>query len=380
MGMRVSCLQDNLARGLNIVSAAVGKRTSLPVLENILLTTDNGRLQLAATDTSMGIRAWIGASVEEDGAITVSARTLRDLVNTLSVGRVDMEVSVRTQSLHLSSGASKAQIKGIDAAEFPLMPEPAEEDDTIAIPASILKESIKMVAFAAARDDTRPILTGVLLAYEDDILTLAAAAGFRLSVREIPIETEYGKSFSLVVPARALQEVERVIDPEQDEFAYLSIPADRQQVIFSLTSVDIDSRTIDGEFPDFHAIIPRETPTRTVLDTADFLRAVTRADIFAREANNMVRLSVEPQDGMAGVIRVTASDQEIGENEGIVDASIEGDGMEVAFNARYLMDVLKVIRHDNIQLGTSQQDKPGLISPVGDETYSHVIMPMHINR
>jgi DNA polymerase-3 subunit beta len=379
MGMQVSCLQDNLARGLNIVNAAVGSRTALPVLSNVLLTTDNGRLRLAATDTNMGIKVWIGASVDEDGAITVPARTLKDLVNTLSPERVDLEAAVRTQALHLACGAATAQIKGIDAAEFPIMPEPSDDDDRIAIPAGVLRESIRMVAFAAARDDTRPILTGVLITYEDDVLTLAAADGFRLSVREIPIEMEYGGSFQIVVPAKALQEVERIID-EQDEFVYLSIPKDQAQVIFSMTSVDVDSRTIDGAFPDFHAIIPRDTPTRTVVDTADFLRAVQRADIFAREANNLVRVSIEPQEGMAGVVRVRAASNETGENEGIVDASIEGNEVEIAFNARYMIEALKVITQPQIEISTSVSDRPGLIRPIDDSTYSHVIMPMHINR
>ncbi len=379
MGMRVSCLQENLARGLNIVSRAVGARTTLPILSNVLLSTDNGRLRLAATNLDMGITAWIGASVEEDGALTVPARTLIDLVNKLSPERIDMEVAVRTSTLRLACGATTANIKGIDAHEFPLFPEPSPDDDTLVVPSDVLSGTIDMVAFAAAKDDSRPILTGVLVTYQDGILTMAAADGFRLSVREVPLEAEFYSSFSLVIPARNLVELARICaDVERD--AYVVLPQERSQVLFRLPDVDVVTQLIEGSFPDWRQIIPRDLPTRTIVSTADLLRACQRADIFAREANHTVRLSMEPQDGMVGILRVRATASETGENEVIVDASIEGDGMEIAFNARYLIEVLNVIHTDRVEIGTSRPDKPGVIRPVGDSTFTHVIMPMHIGR
>ncbi len=379
MGMRVSCLQENLARGLNIVSRAVGTRTTLPVLSNVLLATDNGRLRLAATNLEMGITAWIGASVEEDGAITVPARTLNDLVNTLSPERVDLEVAVRTNALHLACGATTASIKGIDAYEFPPIPEPGPEDDILEIPADVLKEAIALVAFAAARDDSRPILTGVSLSFQDGLLTLAAADGFRLSVREIPLEIDFYENFSMVVPARTLSELSRIIT-ESDETVQLVLPQDRSQVIFHLENVEVVSQLIEGTFPDFRQIIPREVETRTVLYTADLLRACRRADIFAREANHTVRFNVEPREGAAGIVRVRAQASETGENEVVLDASIEGEGIEIAFNVRYLIDVLSVIPHDQVVIKTIRPDKPGVIQPVGDDNFTHVVMPMHIGR
>ncbi len=379
MGMRVSCLQDNLARGLNIVSRAVGSRSTLPVLSNVLLATDNGRLRLAATNLDLGITAWIGASVEEDGAITVPARTLNDLVNMLSPERVDMDVAVRTNSLHLTCGATTANIKGIDAADFPIMPQPQEDDSRIGIPADELHEMIAMVAFAAARDDSRPVLTGVSITFQDGILTMAAADGFRLSVREITLETDFYGSFSLIVPARTLLELSRIID-DGDETVELVLPQERSQVLFRMKNVEVVSQLIDGAFPDFRQIIPRETLTRTVVDTVSLLQACRRADIFAREANHTVRLSIEPQDGMAGVVKVSAQSSETGENEVILDASIEGSGMEVAFNVKYLIDVLNVMHHDRVLIGSTSPDKPGVIRPVNDDRFTHVIMPMHIGR
>jgi len=380
MGMKMSCLQDNLARGLNVVSRAVGTRTTLPVLSNVLLSTDNGRLRLAATNLDMGITAWIGASVEEDGAITVPARTLNDLVNTLSPERVDLEVAVRTNALHLACGATTANIKGIDAYEFPPIPEPTAEDDVLPIPAAEFVETIDMVALAAARDDSRPILTGVSLNFADGLLTLAAADGFRLSVREIPVEAEFYESFNLVVPARTLTELARIC-PDDEEQIQLVLPPDRSQVLFRMTNVQVVSQLIDGTFPDYRQIIPQEVVTRTVIYTADLLRACKRADIFAREANHTVRFSIEPQDGMAGLLRVRAQSSETGENEVVLDATIEGEGgVEVAFNVRYLIDVLNVIHQDQIELLTIRADKPGVLRPVGDDSFTHVVMPMHIGR
>jgi DNA polymerase-3 subunit beta len=379
MGMRVSCLQDNLARGLGIVSRAVSSRTTLPVLANVLLATDNGRLRLSATNLELSITAWIGASVEEDGAITVPARTLNDLVNTLSPERVDMEVSVRNQTLGLACGATTANIKGIDPHEFPPLPEPGDEDDVLAIPADVMRETINLVALSAARDDSRPVLTGVLMTFHDGILTMAAADGFRLSVREVSLEVDYYDEFSIIVPHKTLTELARII-PEDDEYVYLILPEERSQVIFHMSSVDVITQTIEGAFPDYHRIIPQDLMTRTVLDTPDVLRACKRADIFAREANHTIRLSIEPQDGMAGIVRVKAQSSETGDNEGILTAAIEGDGVEIAFNVRYMIEVLGVIRQDRVVLNTSSPDKPGVLRPVGDDSFTHVIMPMHIGR
>jgi DNA polymerase-3 subunit beta len=379
MGMRISCLQDNLAHGLNIVSRAVGTRSTLPVLSNVLLASDNGRLRVAATNLELGITAWIGASVDEDGAITVPARTLNDLVNTLSPERIDLDIAVRTNTLNLKCGATTAHIKGIDSQEFPIMPQPTDEDDTIPIPADEFREMIAMVAFAAARDDSRPVLTGVSISFQDGILTMAAADGFRLSVREIALDVEYYGTFSLVVPAKTLLELARIID-DSDEFVHLVLPADRSQVLFHMNNVEVVTQLIDGAFPDYRQIIPRDTPTRTVVDTVSLLQACKRADIFAREANHTVRMSIEPQDGMAGILRVTAQSSETGENEVVLDASIEGEGMEVAFNVRYLIDVLNVIHFDRVMIGTTSLDKPGVVRPVTEDRFTHVVMPMHIGR
>lgn len=378
--MRVSCLQENLAKGLSIVGRAVSPRSTLPVLGNVLLTTDGGRLKLSATNLEIGISCWIGAKVEEEGAITVPARTFTDLVNALPPERVDMELVVRTQTLNLRAGRSEANIKGIDAQEFPIVPTDDGAVHSIPVEAEALRSAISQVAFAAATDETRPILTGVLLKFEDTKLTLAAADGYRLSVRSIALPNSIPDPFSIIVPARALVELVR-ISSEQEEPIHISVTPTRNQVLFRLTDIVLVSQLIDGNFPDFRQIIPREWTTHTVVDTAALLKACKAALIFAREAAHITRLHIKPGNELSpGHLIVSATSAEIGDDVSELDATIEGEEIEIAFNVRYLIDVLSVINTPQVALNTTTPSSPGVIRPVGDVDYTHVIMPMHLGR
>jgi len=374
--MRVSCLQENLAKGLSVVGRAVATRSTLPVLANVMLATDNGRLKLSATDLEIGINCWIGAKVEEDGAITVPARLFIDLVNSLPPERIDMELIVRTQTLNLKCARYEANIKGIDAQEFPPIPSLEEGEGQITLEPDTFRKMIEQVVFAAATDESRPILTGVLAKFEGNQLTLAAADGFRLSVRtaELPVETEPA---SVIIPARALAELAR-ISAEEETITLVITPA-RRQVLFHMPNVDLVSQLIEGNFPDYQQIIPRSYATRTVVNTNGFLRACRTANIFARDAANIVRLQIVPGGELApGHMTIAATSAELGDNVGEIDASVEGDEIEIAFNVKYLMDVLSVIDTEKIALETTTPSSPGVIKPVGAEDFVHVIMPMHV--
>lgn len=377
--MKVSCLQENLAKGLSIVSRAVAPRSTLPVLGNILLSAENGRLKLSATTLEMGLTCWIGAKVEEEGATTVPARTFVDLVNTLPTDRVEMSLTVRTQTLNVRSGAFNNDLKGIDAQEFPLVPQ-ADLAHGVQLNVEDLREMIQQVAFAAAADDSRPILTGVLAKIDGGKLTLAAADGFRLSVREAHLSSPAGEPVSAIIPARALVELARVAG-DVEEPVIMTLPPGRGQVIFHLKDVELVSQLIEGNFPDYTQIIPRSHVTRTVINTADFRKACKAADIFAREAAHTTRVKITPGTELQpGKVEVTATAAETGSNESTVDASVEGQPIEIAFNARYLVDVLGVIDTPTVSLETSSPASPGLIRPVGRDDFLHVIMPMHIGR
>lgn len=377
--MKVSCLQENLAKGLSIVGRAVSSRSTLPVLGNVLLATDAGRLKLSATNLEVGITCWIGARVEEEGAITVPARTFIDLVNALPPERVDMELVTRTQTLNLHAGRSEANVKGIDASEFPILPLP-EGSGGIAIEPDVLRTAIDQVAFAAATDESRPILTGVLAKFEGAQLTLAAADGFRLSVRALDLPNAVPDPFSIIIPARALTELGR-ISGEQEKPIVITVTPTRNQVLFQLTDVVLVSQLIDGNFPDYKQIIPRERTTHTVVDTAAFLKACKTAHIFARDAAYIARLHVKPASELApGQVIVSATSAETGDDVSELDASIEGQEIEIAFNVKYLIDVLSVVGTPQVALDTTTSSSPGVIRPVGDGDFTHVIMPMHLGR
>jgi DNA polymerase-3 subunit beta len=377
--MKVSCLQENLAKGLSIVGRAVSPRSTLPVLGNVLLAADAGRLKLSATNLEVGINCWIGAKVEEEGATTVPARTFIDLVSALPPERVDMELVVRTQTLNLRAGRSEANVKGIDAQEFPLVPVP-EGEGGIPIEPDVLRTAIAQVALAAATDESRPILTGVLAQFEDTRLTLAAADGFRLSVRTISLPQPVPDPFSIIIPARALVELGR-ISGEQEEPVVITVTPTRNQVLFQLTDIVLVSQLIDGNFPDYRQIIPHERTTHTVVDTAALLKACKAALIFARDAAHIARVQVSPVSDLApGHVVVSATSAETGDDVSEMDASIEGEEIEIAFNVRYLIDVLAVVGTPQVALDTTTPSSPGVVRPVGDVDFTHVIMPMHLGR
>lgn len=378
--MKVSVLQENLAKGLSIVGRAVPNRPTMQVLGNILLETEEGRLKLAATNLELGITAWIGAKIEEDGAITVPARTYVDLVNQLSPERVDLDLDVRNQTLKVHCGATNSNIKGIDANEFPLIPQ-AGDDPGVSVPAAVLREMISQTVFSAATDDNRPILTGIYTHLTSDELIMAAADGYRLSVRRTALELGTPQPTELIIPARTLAELGRIISDE-DEEVLISIPKGRNQVIFHLKNVDVASTLLDGKFPDYNAIIPKSHTTSTVAYTADLLRACKRADIFARDVNNNAKVIVTPADSPSapGMVRLSATSNERGNADAIVDATVDGTQQEISFNVRYLIDVLTVIKEEQVVLESNGSTAPGVIKPLGREDFVHVIMPMSVGR
>lgn len=385
--MRVSCLQENLSRGLNIVGRAVSPRSTLPVLGNILLATDEGRLKLAATNLEIGISCWIGAKVEDDGAVTVPSRLLSEFVNQLPAERIDMDLSVRTLMLNLKCARYDTNIKGIDASEFPIIPT-SDGADAIRIEAETLRKMINQVVFAAATDESRPTLTGVDARFNGKRLTLAATDGFRLAVRSTDLAAAVPEKTEVIIPARALSELSRIIGllPKSDgeaQMVEITIASARNQILFHLPDVDMVSQLIDANFPNYEAIIPKSFATRTIVDTQPTLRALRVANLFARDSSNIVRFQMTPgHDGAPANLTMTATSAESGDNLANLDAVIEGPEGEIAFNGRYLLDVLNVIEEPQIALETTRASAPGVVRPVGvgPEEFTCVVMPMHISR
>lgn len=375
--MNVSVLQENLAHGLTVVSRAVAPRSTLPVLGNVLVATDEGRLRLSATNLEMGITCWLGAKIVEEGSTTVPARTFTELVGTLSDKQVEMTLSVRTQTLNVLCGASNTDLKCIDSQEFPPMPT-ADSSGGVQINVLDLKEMIQQVAFAASGDDARPILTGVLLTVEGEKLTLAAADGFRLSVRKAILSAPVAGSISVIVPARALVELARIAS-DSEQLVTMIMPPGRGQVVFRLADVELVSQLIQGTFPDYEQIIPRSHRTRTVVSTSSFLKACKQAEIFAREGSHIARLNINPGSELKpGTVLISGQSEETGSNQTEIDATIEGPSLLIAFNVKFLREALEVIKTPNVALETMREDAPGVVRPVGEDDFLHVIMPMHL--
>jgi DNA polymerase-3 subunit beta len=299
------------------------------------------------------------------------------MVSTLPNEKVNMSLNVRTQTLNVRCGASNTDIKGIDAQEFPPMPVP-DLANGVQINVADLKEMIQEVAFAASTDEARPVLTGALLTVVGNKLTLSAADGFRLSIRKAELSSPLARPITAIIPARALSELAR-ISSDGDQALTMVLPPGRGQVIFRLKDAELTSQLIDGTFPDLEQVIPHSYRTRTVLSTAAFLKACKQAEIFAREGSHIARVNITPGAEMQpGIVEISGQSEETGFNQTQVDASIEGPAILIAFNVRFLREVLDVIKTPNVALETTIDNSPGLIRPVGEDDFLHVIMPMHL--
>jgi DNA polymerase-3 subunit beta len=290
-----------------------------------------------------------------------------------------MELNSKTQTLHLKCARYDANIKGVDASEFPIIPTIGDNNKILVEP-DTLKELIAQSIFSAAQDDSRPVLTGILSKFDKDAVTFASADGFRLSVRTAVLGTKLSAPVSVIIPAKALQDVARVVG-DQEAPVEIAITDNRSQVLFHLENTDIVSQLIDGNFPDFNQIVPKSYATRTIMNTNELQNAVKAASVFAREASNIVRLNISSGNDMGGgKVVIAAQSAETGDNVGEIDATVDGEPIEIAFNARFLSDVLGVLNAPQVALETSTAASPGVVKPVGREDFTHVIMPMHIGR
>ncbi len=375
--MRLSCLQENLNRGLNVVGKAVATRTTLPITNNVLLATDQSRLKLAATNLEMAISCWIGAKVEEEGAITVPARLLNDFINSLPSEKVDISLSPPTKTLGLKCARFEARISGVDAKDFPPIPQ-VDEGITTKVDIDALRQGITHVIFAAATEESRPVLTGVDAQFDNDLLTLAAADGFRLAVYKLPLAVPVSQKTEVIIPSRTLAELNRLM-ADEEEAVEITVNPKKSQALFRLKNVELVSQLVQGTFPQYTQLIPQSYTTHAVVSVAEFLRATKTASIFARDGSGIVRLVIAPGSELTpGKITVSARSEEIGDDVGEIDAIVEGEEAKIAFNGKYLSDVLGVLQEAQVALETTNPSSPGVVRPVGVDNYIHVIMPMFV--
>jgi DNA polymerase-3 subunit beta len=377
--MKLSCLQENLSRGLAIVGRAVAARATLPITQNVLLSTDQSMLKLSATNLEIAITTWIGAMIEEEGSITVPARLLTEFVNSLPNDRIDLELPAGSGVLQLVCARAEARIHGADASEFP--PIPTVEDGIAArIDPQILRSAISRVTFAAATEESRPVLTGVEVKLNDERFTLAAADGFRLAVQRGALAQQVDSDVSVIIPARTLNELNRLLGDQEEAVEIMMTPA-RGQVLFRVQGIELVSQLLQGSFPNYDQLIPKSYQTRAVFDLQNLLRATRTAAIFARDGSNIIRLQVvsDGNGDAPGKAIISARSEEVGDNQDEVDIeALEGGEAKIAFNSRYLQEVLSVLERGKVALETTTPSSPGVFKPLESDDYVHVVMPMFV--
>ncbi len=375
--MRVACLQENLSRGLGTVGRSVAVRSTLPVTQNILIVAEESRVKLVATNLEMATTCWVGAKVEEEGSITVPARVFSEFVSSLPNELVHIEMPAGGRTVQFTCGRFQAHMNGIDAEDFPPVPDVAE-GIAAEVEADGLRDGISRVAMAAATDESRPVLTGINVEFEGERLTLAAADGFRLAVYKMPLAKAVDGKATVIVPAKTLNEVHRLLG-DQDQPVFVTVNEQRSQALFRLDNAEIVTQLVQGTFPNYSQVIPKSYETRAVVDVAEFTRVARMGSVFARDASNIVRVLITPGGEMKpGKVTVTAQAEEIGDNTGDLDALVDGKEAKIAFNVKYLLDVLGVIKQSQVALEVSTPSSPGVVRPIGTDNYVHVIMPMFV--
>ncbi len=367
--MKLSVTQENLNKALNAVGRMVSNRSSLPVLSNVLLATDSGRLKLCATNLEVGINYWIGAKISEEGSITVPARLFSEFIGSLSSGNV--ELATDSQILKVQAPHVESSINGIAAEEFPLIPQ-IKAEPALQLPTNLFKDALAQVVVAASTDEARPVLTGVYIYNEGTKLVLVSTDSYRLAEKHLPLKKKPAADFKVIVPARTIQELVRLLG---DDEGTVSIFASDNQVMFEVDGVELTSRLIEGQFPDYRQIIPKEAETTIEASTDEVARVTKLASLFARENAGSIRLDVKG----TGRLDVVANPSQVGENTSSVDCKVEGDDGEISLNARYLSDALGVVKSDSLTITLSGKLNPCVIRPGGDKAkpdYLHIIMPL----
>ncbi len=363
--MKISCTQENLHRGLEIVSRASGRNTALPILSNVLLRAESTGLRLTATNLEIGLTCLVRAKVEGAGAYTVQGRLLNELVGLLSSDRIDL--SLANGELSVVTKETKTSLKGLSADEFPIIP-PIERKNPISLPVSQLKQAITQTIFAAAYDASRPEINGVLLKTDGANLILAATDSYRLAERQLALTSPAG-SVSAIVPIRALQELARVLDGAAETAdLYLS----ENQLLVAVGDIELVSRLIEGQYPNYEQIVPKDSKTQATVAVTELSRVVKAASLFCKSGINDVTLAFSGP----GQLTVSAANSQVGANTTTIDCAVKGPDNSAVFNYRYLLDGLANLDTPSAQIELTDPASPGLIRPASDQPYLYLVMPI----
>jgi DNA polymerase-3 subunit beta len=378
--MKISILQENLNKGFSLVSRTIGAKTTLPILNNILITGEEGKLKLTTTNLETGINLWLPAKKEKEGKFTIPAKDITEFVASLPAGKISLEQ--KQEKLQIILGTYKAVFNGTSAAEFPEVPSLRDKKTSSKISKKFeigrkkFVEMVNHVCFSAAIDETRPVLSGVRLSSNDKNLQLVATDGYRLSLKKIKLGAKTNIS-TLIIPARTLMEVMKVAEAEgeegEGEKVQIAVVEEFNQVIFAFNNTEVVARLIEGEFPDFKKIIPEKGENKATIDKEEFSQAIRAASIFSRKSANIVRFEFS-----GSRLLIKANAPEVGENEISLAIKYQGKEMKIAFNYRFLQDYLNSLKQDAFSLEFSGPLKPGLFRAEKDPSFLHIIMPVRV--
>jgi len=366
--VKFTCPKRLFHEALQSVSRAVASRSTLPILGNVLISARSGQLRLVTTDLEIGMTFQVpldGPVVE--GAVTVPERIIQDVVANLPDAELTISADDRNL-LTVSAAKSQYTIHGLPADEFPVLPQ-VTEGNILSVPGPVLRDLVKKTLFAASTDESRVFLTGCLLTWDGQTAIMVATDTHRLAVKRAPVTGQFDKPVSVIIPARALQELLRLLGNSEDP---VDIIIGENQVLFALGRVRFVSRLIEGQFPAFERVVPAETHKRVVANRQNLYEAVRRASIVARAESNKIKLHFED-----ATLTITA-EGEVGQAHEEVPISLDGEMGEIAFNATYLQDVLSVLDTETMEIGLTGPLNPGLIRADGEADYQYVVMPMQM--
>ncbi|MDD4557541.1 MAG: DNA polymerase III subunit beta [bacterium] len=355
-----------LASTLQAIMRAVSNRSTQPILGNTLIEFEEGHLLFTGTDLEIGLKTAVKAQVESNGSVTVPAKLLYEIISNLPGEEIEL-CQEKEHELLVKQGKSKYSIRTLPASEYPLFPE-LEKGDICEIPAAILQQAIRQVIFASSQDETRPILTGVLLEVEGNNINLAATDGHRLALRSISLPELSQEQIALIIPERTFNELSRLLSSGEGEVVIRVLS---NQVAFIYNKIVLVSRIIEGKYPNYRQVIPGNLPSGTVASRDEITKAVKGAHILAKEGSHVVKMSFSAER-----IAVTAVTQDVGDVYEEINAQYDGEDMDIAFNARYLLDILGNLDEEIVEIKTGTPLSPAIIRPVGKEGYTYVVMPV----
>ena len=340
------------------------------MLSNVLLSTEDNRLKVSATNLEIGINYWIGCKVEEEGAVTIPARLFSEYIASLPSGNI--ELTSQDSILKIKSPHYTSNINGISAEEFPLIPK-IETKPVLSLPAADVREALAQVVVAASLDEARPVLAGVHIYNEGKGLVFVATDSYRLAERKLAVKgLKDDQKISVIIPVRTIQELVRIL---ADSDGTLNMYMSDNQVMFEIDSIQLTSRLIEGQFPNYRQIIPKDSQTDVDIEVSEFTRIAKVASLFARESAGSIRIEISPEKDTLNIMS-TAS--EVGENTSSADCEVEGPENEISLNSRYLSEALGVIKSSKLQFSVSGKLNPCVIRPLEEESqeYLHIIMPL----